>query len=60
MDAVGAGDAFTGAFACALAEGQPLDRGALTANAAGALATTKAGAMPSLPTCAEIEGLMAR
>ncbi len=58
IDTVGAGDAFAGTFAAALASGA--DRaGALTmAAAAGALATTRRGAIPSLPTLAEINALI--
>ena len=47
VDTVGAGDAFAGAFAVASSEGQA--RAAAFANAAGALATQKAGAQPSIP-----------
>ena len=59
VDATGAGDAFVGAITVALLEGmEPAD--ALTfACAAGALAATKAGAQPSLPTRAEVEALLA-
>ncbi len=47
IDTVGAGDAFAGAFAVAISEGQL--QAVEFANAAGALATQKAGAQPSLP-----------
>jgi ribokinase len=47
VDAVGAGDAFAGAFAVASSEGQA--HAVAFANAAGALATQKAGAQPSIP-----------
>lgn len=60
IDAVGAGDAFTGALAVALAEKRPLAAALRFACAAGAMATTKRGAMPSLPTRAEVEALSAR
>lgn len=46
-DTVGAGDAFAGAFAVASSEGQ--GHPVAFANAAGALATLKAGAQPSIP-----------
>ncbi|TLN05733.1 ribokinase, partial [bacterium] len=48
VDTVAAGDAFVGAFAAALAEGRPEREALLRANAAGALAVTRAGAQPSL------------
>ena len=59
VDTVGAGDAFTGAFAAALSEGHPLDLCATFANAAGALGATASGAMPSLPARCAIEALLA-
>ena len=55
VDTTAAGDAFCGAFAVALAEGRGLWSALRFANAAGALATTKEGAQPSLPTREEIE-----
>ncbi len=57
VDTTGAGDAFSGALACALAEGQAMEDAIVFANAAGALATTKRGAQESLPTRADIERL---
>lgn len=47
VDTVGAGDAFAGAFAVASSEGQA--HAVAFANAAGALATKKARAQPSIP-----------
>jgi ribokinase len=58
VDTVGAGDAFNGVLALALAEGLPLPEAARWANAAGALAVTKAGAQGALPRRDEIERLM--
>lgn len=58
IDTVGAGDAFAGAFAAAIAEKMPTEVALRFAAAAGALATTKQGAIPSLPTRAEIERLL--
>lgn len=55
VDATGAGDAFNGALAVALAEGRPLVEAAAWANRAAALAVTVAGAQPSLPRRAAIE-----
>ncbi len=50
VDTVGAGDALAGALAAGLAEGLPMQEALPFAAAAGSLATTKAGAIPSLPT----------
>ncbi len=50
VDTTAAGDAFAGAFAVALSEGLPTQEAAIFGNAAGALAVTRAGAQPSLPT----------
>ena len=59
VDTTGAGDAFTGALAVALAGGQELPRAARFANAAGALATTRLGAQAAMPTGQEVLALMA-
>lgn len=56
VDTVGAGDTFAGAFAVASGEGR--EDAIRFANAAGALATLKAGAQPAIPTRAEIEGFV--
>jgi len=58
IDTVGCGDAFVGALAAATAGRHPLARALREACAAGALAATKAGAIPSLPTRAEIAALV--
>ncbi len=55
VDTTAAGDAFNGALAVALGEGQGLEAAVRFANAAGALAATRLGAQPSLPTRAELE-----
>jgi len=60
IDTTGAGDAFTAALTVALVEGQPPDRALHFACAAGAAATTKRGAQPSLPTRAGVEALLSR
>ena len=57
VDSTGAGDAFNGALACALAAGEALDAAINFANAAGALATTKRGAQNAMPSRREIEQL---
>ena len=49
IDATGAGDTFTAALTVALVEGQSADDALRFACAAGATATTKMGAQPSLP-----------
>ncbi len=48
VDTVAAGDAFNGGLAAALVEGLPLRQAVVWGAAAGALASTKAGAQPSL------------
>lgn len=58
IDSVAAGDAFNGGLAVAVSEGKPLAEAMRWGAAAGALATTKPGAMPSLPTRAELEQLL--
>jgi len=60
IDTVGAGDAFCAALAVALAEGAPTFEAVRFANAAGALATTRHGAEPSMPHRDEIETLLAK
>jgi ribokinase len=57
VDTVGAGDAFSGALAVALAEGRPLIEAADWACAAGAFAVTQPGAQGALPTRAQIDRL---
>lgn len=59
VDTTAAGDAFVAGFAVALAEGQPLEEAVRWGNAAGALAATKLGAQPSLPTRDELKRLLA-
>jgi len=58
VDTTGAGDAACGALAAALARGLDLPAAAREAAAAGALAATRQGAVPSLPTRVEIEALL--
>ena len=49
VDTTAAGDAFVGSFAVALAEGRSISEAVMYGNAAGALASTKSGAQPSMP-----------
>jgi ribokinase len=58
IDTTGAGDAFCGAFCAAVAAGLSPEAAMVEGNAAGALATTVAGAQPSLPTAAAIEAFL--
>ena len=50
VDTVAAGDAFNGGLSAALASGKSFKEAAIWGNVAGALAVTKQGAQPSLPT----------
>jgi ribokinase len=54
IDAVGAGDCFSGAFAAAVAEGRSLERAIRFAVAAAAISVTRVGAQSSMPGRAEI------
>lgn len=58
IDTVAAGDAFNGGLAVALADGQPLPDATRWACAAGALATTRHGAVPAMPHRAEVLELL--
>ncbi|WP_034086908.1 ribokinase [Streptacidiphilus albus] len=60
VDAVGAGDAFCAQLALALGARVGLPEALRRACAAGALATTRAGAQAALPTSAEVDALLAR
>lgn len=58
VDTTAAGDAFIGGFASALLRGTGLVEAVRYANACGALAVTKFGAQPSLPTKEEVENFV--
>ena len=58
VDTTGAGDAFCGALATALASGEHLQSAVKFANAAGAAAVTVIGATPSMPTRTKVERLL--
>jgi ribokinase len=57
VDTTGAGDCFVAALVVALLEGQDPEAALRIAVAAGALATTRAGAQPSLPWRTEVEAI---
>jgi ribokinase len=60
VETTGAGDAFNGGFATALANGgDPLDAVRFGCAAAG-ISVTRPGTAPSMPTLAEVEALLAR
>jgi ribokinase len=54
-DTTGAGDAFVGGLACALAEGKDVFQAARFANSAAALSVTRPGAAQSMPARLEVE-----
>lgn len=60
VDTTAAGDAFVGAFSVALSEGTSIEKAVMWSNAAGALAVTRLGAQPSLPSREEVERLLAQ
>lgn len=59
VDGTAAGDAFTACLVVSLLEGRPREDSLRRACAAGALATSRRGAQPSLPTAAEIDEILA-
>ena len=60
VDTTAAGDAFIGGLAAALLKGNSLEEAVRYGNASGALAATKFGAQPSLPTQDEVGQLLRR
>jgi len=60
VDTTGAGDTFTGVLAATLAAGGDLDAAVARAVVAGALAVERPGAVPSIPTAAEVDERMSR
>ena len=60
VDTTAAGDAFTAALAVARARGWTLPEAAHFANGAGAVACTKWGAQPSMPTSNEVNDLISQ
>jgi ribokinase len=59
VDGTAAGDAFTACLAVSLLEGRDPDEALTRACAAGALAASRFGAQPSLPTAAEVDAILA-
>ena len=59
IDTTGAGDAFNGGFAAALAYGMDIKKSLFFANCVGALSVTKRGASPSMPYITEIKNMIA-
>ena len=60
VETTGAGDAFSGGFAAALAEGQSPLSALRFGNAVAGISVTRPGTAPSMPARAEIDGLLAR
>ncbi len=58
-DTTAAGDVFNGAFAARLVAGDPVEVSARYASAAAAISVSREGAQPSMPTCDEVERLLA-
>lgn len=59
VDGTAAGDAFTACLLVSLLEGRSREESLQRACAAGALAVSRAGAQPSLPTAAEVDAILA-
>ena len=60
VETTGAGDAFAGGFAAALAEGRAPEDAVRFAAATAAISVTRPGTAPSMPARGEIEALLAR
>uniref|UniRef100_K3X8K3 Ribokinase n=1 Tax=Globisporangium ultimum (strain ATCC 200006 / CBS 805.95 / DAOM BR144) TaxID=431595 RepID=K3X8K3_GLOUD len=58
VDTTGAGDCFRGAFAVAIAEGKSVKESLKQAAAASALCVQVAGAMPSMPSAAQVASFL--
>ena len=60
VETTGAGDAFNGGFAAALAEGSSPLEAVIIGNATAGISVTRPGTAPSMPSRAEVEALMAK
>ncbi len=60
VDGTAAGDAFTACLVVSLLEGRPHEEALRRACAAGAVAASRFGAQPSLPTAGEVDAILAR
>lgn len=60
LETTGAGDAFNGGFAAALAEGATPGEAARFAAALAAISVTRAGTAPSMPQRADVDALLAK
>ena len=60
LETTGAGDAFNGGFAAALAEGATPREAARFAAALAAISVTRAGTAPSMPQRADVDALLAK
>ena len=58
VDTTGAGDCFVGALAAQLAQGRPIRDALNYANTAASICVQRMGAGPSMPTAAEVEGVL--
>lgn len=60
VETAGAGDAFNGGFAAALARGETPEAAARFGSALAGISVTRPGTAPSMPLLAEVEALLAR
>ena len=60
VETAGAGDAFNGGFAAALAQGDTPETAARFGCAVAGISVTRPGTAPSMPTLAEVKALLAR
>ncbi|MEM6888896.1 MAG: ribokinase [Pseudomonadota bacterium] len=58
VETTGAGDAFNGGFAAALAEGRPAEEAVRIGCATAGLSVTRPGTAPAMPSRAEVEALL--